>query len=343
MLQNVFGKFEFLSNDFSAKKAYFSKILYLQNVCGKFKLLSNNCLTKKAYFSLLLYRQKCLWKVIIFVKQLFGEKRKVYFSLLGKKVLFIHDIVQEICFKMSLKSLNYCQTIVWRKRRIFPCYCTDKMSVKSYNFCQTIVRRKKVHFSMILYRKYASKCLWKVWILVKQLFDEKGVFLHDIVPEICFKMYVESLHSCQTTFRRKKRISPKYCTFKMSVASLNYCQTIVTKKAYFSMQYASKCLWKVWNPVKRLFGEKSVFLHAILQAIWSQISKKLLVVANNLSNVLLPELKIWSDLSQANNLQKCIQIADILWLFLLLKYLLPKCKKKVLKSLEISRQLPVHL
>jgi hypothetical protein len=34
-----------------------------------------------------------------------------------------------------------------------------------------------------------------------------------------------------------------------------------------------------------------------------------------LSESLLPELKIWSDISQSISLQKCIQIADILSLF----------------------------
>jgi hypothetical protein len=37
--------------------------------------------------------------------------------------------------------------------------------------------------------------------------------------------------------------------------------------------------------VKQLFGKKEVFLHAIV----SQLSKKLLVAANNLSNILLPK------------------------------------------------------
>jgi hypothetical protein len=54
--------------------------------------------------------------------------------------------------------------------------------------------------------------------------------------------------------------------------------------------------------------------------------KKLLV-----ANILLPELKIWSDLSQSISLQKCIQITDILSLFLLHKNLLPKCKKSLKK------------
>jgi hypothetical protein len=47
-------------------------------------------------------------------------------------------------------------------------------------------------------------------------------------------------------------------------------------------------------------------------------------------------------MSQAISLQKCIQIADILSLFLLQKCLQPKFKKKVSKSVEISHQLPVQ-
>jgi hypothetical protein len=48
--------------------------------------------------------------------------------------------------------------------------------------------------------------------------------------------------------------------------------------------------------------------------------KKMLAVAK----ILLPEIEIWSDISQSISPQKCIQIADILSLFLLHKYLLPK-------------------
>jgi hypothetical protein len=58
---------------------------------------------------------------------------------------------------------------------------------------------------------------------------------------------------------------------------------------------------------KHLFGGKGV-----VQAICSQFSKKLLVVANNLSSILLPQLKTWSDISQAIILQNCMQIANIL-------------------------------
>jgi hypothetical protein len=56
---------------------------------------------------------------------------------------------------------------------------------------------------------------------------------------------------------------------------------------------------------------------------------------------LLLEFKKNSNISQAISLQKCIQIADIFSLFLLQKCLLTKCKKKVSKSVEISRKLPV--
>jgi hypothetical protein len=70
--------------------------------------------------------------------------------------------------------------------------------------------------------------------------------------------------------------------------------------------------------------------------------KKLIAVANNLSNILLPDLKSLSDISQAISLQKCLQIADIYSLFLLHKCLLPKCNKKVSKSVETSRQLHVQ-
>jgi hypothetical protein len=83
----------------------------------------------------------------------------------------------------------------------------------------------------------------------------------------------------------------------------------------------------------------------MLQIDWGsrQFFKKLTAVANNLSNIQLPELKILSDISQAISLQKCIQIADILSLFLLRKCQLPKCnKKKSKKRVEISRELSVQ-
>jgi hypothetical protein len=66
-----------------------------------------------------------------------------------------------------------------------------------------------------------------------------------------------------------------------------------------------------------------------------QYAVKLLVIASNLSNILLPELEIRLDISQSISLQKCIQIADILSLLLLHKYLLPKCKKNLKKRRNV--------
>jgi hypothetical protein len=68
------------------------------------------------------------------------------------------------------------------------------------------------------------------------------------------------------------------------------------------------------------------------------IFQKNLVVANKSPNVSLPEFQIWSDISQSISLQKCtfIQIADILSLFFLHKYLLPKCQKKSQKAWKLS-------
>jgi hypothetical protein len=40
-------------------------------------------------------------------------------QLFGKKGLFFHSILQAICFKKPLESLNSCQTIVRQKRLIF--------------------------------------------------------------------------------------------------------------------------------------------------------------------------------------------------------------------------------
>jgi hypothetical protein len=91
---------------------------------------------------------------------------------------------------------------------------------------------------------------------------------------------------------------------------------------------------KSLNSCQKLFGKKGVFLHDIFRAICSKFSKNLQVLANNLSNILLSELKIWSDISQSISLQKNTQIADILSLFLL-----PKCKRKNQKAWKFS----VHL
>jgi hypothetical protein len=61
----------------------------------------------------------------------------------------------------------------------------------------------KQEFFAIHYRQFPLKSLWKVWILVKQLFGKKGVFLHPIEQAICFKKPVENLNSCQTIVWQK--------------------------------------------------------------------------------------------------------------------------------------------
>jgi hypothetical protein len=77
--------------------------------------------------------------------------------LFGKIRVFFYAIVQTISLKMLMKSVNYCQTINWRKKRISTCF-----------------------------RQHASKCPWKVFqILVKLFFGDKGVFLHVIVHATC--------------------------------------------------------------------------------------------------------------------------------------------------------------
>jgi hypothetical protein len=57
----------------------------LQKACGKFEFLSNKC---------------------------------------SEKGVLLHSIVQAICFRNPVESMNSCQTIVRPKRRIFPYYCT---------------------------------------------------------------------------------------------------------------------------------------------------------------------------------------------------------------------------
>jgi hypothetical protein len=142
---------------------------------------------------------------------------------------------------------------------------------------------KQECFSILLYRQYASKSLWKVkvWILVKQLFDKKGVFLHTIVQAICLKKPVEGLNSCQTIVRQKRCISPYYCTGNMLQKACGRFELLSNncsaEKAYFSIllyrQYASISLWKVWIIVKQLFGKKNLFFHSILQALSRQFLK----------------------------------------------------------------------
>jgi hypothetical protein len=91
-------------------------------------------------------------------------------------------------------------------------------------------------------------------------------------------MPVKSLDSGQTIVRQKTRISPSYCTGN--------------------------------KPQNTCSAQKGVFLHAIVQVIYSKFSKKLFVVASNLLYILLPELEIWSDISQSINLQKCIHFVS---------------------------------
>jgi hypothetical protein len=179
---------------------------------------------------------------------------------LGKTGLFLHPIVQAICFKKSVESLNSCQKIVQQNTRISPLCCTGNMLQKAcgkfeflsnncsakkvyWNSCQTIVRQKGVFFypvvQAICFKKHVhvesfnscqtivrqNRC---IGILVKQFFVKKGVFLHRIVQVICFKNVVESLKSSQTIVRQKR------------------CIGIL---------------------VKQMFVRKDVFFHPVVQAI----------------------------------------------------------------------------
>jgi hypothetical protein len=138
--------------------------------------------------------------------------------------------------------LKSCQTIVRLNRSVSPSYCTGNMLQKAcgkFEFLSNNCSAKKVYFSILLYRQYASKSLWKVWILVKQLFDKIGLFLNTIVQAICFKKPVEGLNSCQTIVRQKRLIFPYYCTGNMLQKACgrfeflsNNCSA---KKAYFSI------------------------------------------------------------------------------------------------------------
>jgi hypothetical protein len=45
-------------------------------------------------------------------------------QLIGKTGVFLHPMVQAICYKKPVERLNSCQTIVRQKKLIFPYYCT---------------------------------------------------------------------------------------------------------------------------------------------------------------------------------------------------------------------------
>jgi hypothetical protein len=204
---------ELLSNNCSVKQEFSPSYCtgnLLQKACEKFEFWSNNCSAKTAHFSILLYRQyasKSLWKVWILVKQFFGKKG--LFFLFFAYLL----IVQAICFRKPVENFNSCQAIVRRKRLIFPYYCTGNMPQKAcgkFEFLSNKCFSKKAYFSILLYRQNASKSLWKLWILVKQLFGKTGLFFY--IQAVCFKKLVESLNSCQKKIRQKRLIFPHYCT-----------------------------------------------------------------------------------------------------------------------------------
>jgi hypothetical protein len=98
---------------------------------------------------------------------------------------------------------------------------------------------------------------------------------------------------------------------KMPVKSLIFVKQLVDKKIVFLHTIAQAIRFKM--PVKSLDScqtivrQKSVFSNASVQEIYNIFSKQL----SFLSNILLPEMKIWSDFSQSISLQKCIQTANI--------------------------------
>jgi hypothetical protein len=120
---------------------------------------------------------------------------------------------------------------------------------------------KKVYFPILLYRQYSSKSLWKVWILVKQLFVKKGVFFHPIVQSICFKKPVESLNSCKKKFRQKRLVFPYYCT--------GIAQTILKKIDCGSKQFVKHLKINQWhdNPWERspnLWEQHYLFIYLFI-------------------------------------------------------------------------------
>jgi hypothetical protein len=95
----------------------------LQNACKQFEFLSNN------------------------------------FSV--QKDVFLLAVLQAFCLKMSVKILNFWQTILRRKIRMSPCFYTSKKpqnACEKLNSYQTLIlsySAKNTRF----YMQYASKCL----------------------------------------------------------------------------------------------------------------------------------------------------------------------------------------
>jgi hypothetical protein len=99
--------------------------------------------------------------------------------MLGKKGVRLHPIVQAICFKKPVKSLNSCQTIVCQKSLFFhpivQAICFKK-PVESLNSCQTIVRQKKLIFSYYCTGNMLQKACGK--FESKKLFGKKSLFFY---------------------------------------------------------------------------------------------------------------------------------------------------------------------
>jgi hypothetical protein len=205
MLQYACGKFEFLScfkmpvkclysfqTIFRQKRRIFPSYCtgnMLQKSCGKFEFLSNNCLAKKR-----ISPSYCTGNMLQYAceKFEFGSNK-----LFGRKQVFRLAIVQAISLKMPVKSSNYCQTIVRRKRRISPCYCEGNLlqnACEKYKFLSNnCLAKKRISPSYC-----AGNLLQNACEKFKQLFDNKGVFLRAVVQATCFKMPVKILSSCQT-------------------------------------------------------------------------------------------------------------------------------------------------
>jgi hypothetical protein len=122
--------------------------------------------------------------------------------MFGGKCMLLHAFLQEICFKMPVKSSNSCQTIIRRKRHISPCYCTVQCT---HNMLQNACEKSE--------------------FLSNNCSGEKNVHLHAYTGNIrsytliCFKMPVRSWNSCLTIGQRKRRISSWICTLYRQYAS----------------------------------------------------------------------------------------------------------------------------
>jgi hypothetical protein len=91
----------------------------------------------------------------------------------------IKTLIQKVCGKFEFLSKN-CSA----KKEYFFYLLYRQKACGKFEFLLNKCSAKKVYFFILLYRRYASGTLWKVKILVKQLFVKKDVFFFPIVQAL---------------------------------------------------------------------------------------------------------------------------------------------------------------